>query len=361
MSEDSPQAPDRHEDIRPVVATPPGRHGVWLFAGGLLIAALLLFEALEARRASLTAPATGIPAGEPAASIGSPPELTIPDTAPAVSAPWASWPQATVPRPVVIAPPVTTVIAGATTPGRRTGHPAVLAPTSPVMPAPAAGWPAPPMAAAAPAPWSPSGNSGPSAQPAPKPTGSDKDRVRAAQFENPSTTVPKGTVVQAVLESALDSTRAGFARAIVARDVWSFDGSRVVIQRGSRLTGEYKSDVGAGQSRVLIQWQRLMRPDGVMIELDSPSADPLGRAGIKGSVNTHFFARFGGAILQSALQIGEQLATRAATKDAYILALPGSMPNVTGFVPDKIAPTVKVRQGTSVSVFVARDLDFTGF
>lgn len=190
------------------------------------------------------------------------------------------------------------------------------------------------------------------------PTNTD-ERVTATWFQNPSTTIPKGTVIQAVLESALDSTRAGFARAIVSRDVFGFDGTQVLIPRGSRLVGEYKADLTSGQNRALIQWQRLMRPDGAMINLDSPSADPLGRAGVKGKVNSHFLERFGGAILQSALDIGVQLATRSVSRDAVIVALPGSVQGVTAVTPDKVQPTLKVRQGASVSVFVSRDLDFS--
>lgn len=182
----------------------------------------------------------------------------------------------------------------------------------------------------------------------------------ARWFDYPGTTVPRGTVMQAVLESALDSTRGGFARAIVTRDIYGFDGSRVLVQRGSRILGQYKPDVASGQNRILIQWQRLTRPDGVIIDLDSPSADPLGRAGVKGKVNTHFFERFGGAILQSTLDIGVQLAARSASRGTVVVALPGSVQQATQIVPpQQVQPTIKVKQGTSVSVFVAQDLDFT--
>jgi type IV secretion system protein VirB10 len=185
-------------------------------------------------------------------------------------------------------------------------------------------------------------------------------RVRAGTFENPATTIPQGALIQAVLETALDSTRAGSARAIVSRDVRSFDGSRVLIPRGSRLYGEYKSDLSAGQNRALIQWTRLMRPDGVVVALDSPSADPLGRAGVKGKVNSHFFQRFSGAMLQSVLDIGVGLATRSIADGTVLVGLPGSTQSIVApTAPESVRPTLKVAQGTPVSVFVARDLDFT--
>jgi type IV secretion system protein VirB10 len=122
--------------------------------------------------------------------------------------------------------------------------------------------------------------------------------------------------------------------------------------------------VSSGQKRALVRWLRLTRPDGAIINLDSPAADPLGRAGVEGKVNSHFFARFGGAILQSVLDIGVGLATRSVIddNDTVILGLPGSTQQVTPQVvpqTSQVQPTLRVRQGTSVSVFVARDLDFS--
>src|SRR5690606_17512115 len=139
-------------------------------------------------------------------------------------------------------------------------------------------------------------------------------------------------------------------------DVRSYDGSRVLIPRGSRLYGEYTSDVLAGQNRALVRWQRLTRPDAVIIDLDSPPADPLGGAGVRGKVDTHFFERFGGAILQSILDIGVGVATRSVSDDTVIVGLPGSTQQVTGQqqLLNQVQPTLRVRQGTSVSVFVAR-------
>jgi len=184
------------------------------------------------------------------------------------------------------------------------------------------------------------------------------ERVRAQRFASPGLTVPIGTVMPAVLETALDSTRSGSARAIVQQDVFGFDGSRVLIPRGSRLYGEYKGDLQPGQNRALVTWTRLMRPDGVTIALQSDASDQLGRAGIKGKVDSKFFQRFGGALLQSVLDIGVGIATREAG-DGVFVALPGSTQNVTRVDQSQVTPTLKVKHGTSISVYVARDLDFS--
>nr|WP_114226603.1 TrbI/VirB10 family protein ['Sphingomonas ginsengisoli' Hoang et al. 2012] len=184
-------------------------------------------------------------------------------------------------------------------------------------------------------------------------------RVRAGTLSNKSGTVAQGSMISAVLETALDSNQKGFARALVSRDVKSFDGSRVLVPRGSRLIGEYQSQLSPGERRAGIIWSRIIRPDGVTMELDSPAVDPLGRSGVPASVNTHFFSRLGTALLRTTLDIGTGLATRSS-RSPVIVALPGSLQGTTAATvasPER-PPTLRVRAGKSISVFVARDLDF---
>jgi type IV secretion system protein VirB10 len=171
--------------------------------------------------------------------------------------------------------------------------------------------------------------------------------------------VPQGTLIAAVLETALDSTQPGQTRALVSRDVPNLAGP-VLIPRGSRLYGEYRGQLGAGQKRAMVQWTRLETPDGVTIAIDSPAADQLGRAGIKGKVNSQFISRFGGALLQSAIDIGTIAAARGISDSRFFLPIPGAVQGSTSqLVGQPRRPTLKVKQGTRISVFVARDLDFS--
>jgi len=184
-------------------------------------------------------------------------------------------------------------------------------------------------------------------------------RVHAGRLADKSTTVTQGTLIHAVLETGFDSTRPGFARAVVSRDVRGFDGTRVLIPRGSRVVGEYQADVRPGQSRALIMWTRLIRPDGATIDIGSPASDPVGRGGVKADVNSHFLERFSGAILQSALDVGVNLASRSAD-GSVVVALPNSTLGAGQIIqPTPVTPTLKVKPATSISIFVARDLDFT--
>lgn len=333
------------DDIRPVV--PLARQGNWgliAFGAVLLIGGASLFAALNANRAELEVPRTVATLGEEGTRISAPPPLALP---PEYLGP-AMPPPDSQPGRADLLPPV----------GAAPARPQPPATMHQIAPAPAMPFPPPEPPVGRPpvvfeAPFSPGYPSGG----APQSEGST-ERVTAGRLTNPSHTVPRGTVIPAVLETALDSTRPGAARGLVQRDVHSFDGTRVLIPRGSRLYGEYVSDLASGQNRAMITWTRLLRPDGVTINLDSPASDPLGRAGIKGKVDSKFFERFGGAILQSVLDIGVGIATREAT-NGVIVALPGSTQNVRVTDPQTIQPTLKVRQGTSVSVFVARDLDFS--
>lgn len=211
------------------------------------------------------------------------------------------------------------------------------------------------------------GTGGPAAPPAGANgvAGAENDEaVRATIIKGRASIIPQGAIIDAVLETPLNSDRPGLARAIVSHDAKGFDGSRVLIPRGSRLIGEFRASNAPGLSRVLVTWTRLIRPDGVAIRIGSPATDPLGGAGVAGSVNTHFFERFASAALQSALAIGVNIASQAPNNgnSSIYLGLPAQagqlgqqlVPNVNR------PPTVKVREGTQVAILVARDLDFAG-
>lgn len=192
--------------------------------------------------------------------------------------------------------------------------------------------------------------------------GGDAGAARASLIRNRPGIVAQGEILPATLETPVSTARPGPIRAIVSRDVRGFDGARVLIPRGSRLIGEYRADPAPGRRRVLATWTRLIRPDGVAIRIDSPAADALGGTGMPGRVETHFLARFANAALQSALQIGVNLASRPNNSAVII----GNTAPITGAMGQAIIPgadeppTVLVRPGAAISVFVARDLDFTG-
>jgi type IV secretion system protein VirB10 len=345
-------------DVRPVVRLPrTGPSGVVLAVIAVVMSALL-FWALESRRTSPEEPAVRARAADATGYSTTPPPLYIPlsPLAPQVMPPTSPVLEP-VPgiRPVAIATPVGRVappqVVYMPQPSADMAPPTPQAPvrtsTGPILVVDTAAAPAEPGEGAAPKSGSlgvPSGAVG-------------WARTRASALANRSNTVPQGTIIPAVLETAFNSSRPGFARAIVSRDVRGFDGKRVLIQRGSRIIGDYRSEVRAGQNRALINWTRVIRPDGITIAIGSPTVDPLGGGGIPASVNSHFFERFTSAVLQSAVSLGGTFVTRRSS-DPVVVALPGSQQSLAPAQSYEAVPTLTVPAGKSISIFVANDLDF---
>jgi len=118
--------------------------------------------------------------------------------------------------------------------------------------------------------------------------------VSAKRLLHPDLTIPAGELIPAILEVAINSELPGMIRAVTTRDIYSLTGNNCLIPKGSTLTGQFNSGVVQGQSRLLAVWDRARMPDGIIVTLNSPSTDTLGRSGIDvDHINRHFFQRFG--------------------------------------------------------------------
>lgn len=178
-----------------------------------------------------------------------------------------------------------------------------------------------------------------------------------------------GTLIPAVLQTALSSDLPGQAIAIVRRPVYDTDrGESLLIPQGARLLGRYDSRVVYGQRRMLLAWTRLVLPDGSALDLPAAGAtDGVGRAGLGDKVNNHFARLFGSALLLSAVSAGAQLsqpdngignAGLTASEIAWA-AVGQEMARVTSSVVGReldVPPTLEVRPGFSFNVEVATDL-----
>ncbi|MGN3975150.1 TrbI/VirB10 family protein [Tsuneonella sp. SYSU-LHT278] len=177
--------------------------------------------------------------------------------------------------------------------------------------------------------------------------------AQARAMVNPQTTVTQGTLIPAVLETAINTDVPGYVRAVVSQDVRSFDGTRVLVPRSSRLIGQYQSGLQGGQKRAYVIWTRLIRPDGASVNLASPAVGFDGTTGLEGRVNSHFFRRFGSSMLLSVIG---GLATGGAS---VVLGGGASAAQTAAQQDGQIPPTVRVRAGEPIRVFTARDLDFS--
>ena len=186
--------------------------------------------------------------------------------------------------------------------------------------------------------------------------------VRAQVLPTQRLLLPKGAFLDCTLETAIDSTLPGMTTCVMASDTFGVDGEVVLLERGTKLVGETRGQVQQGAARVFVLWNEARTPTGVIVPLASPGADELGRAGLPGSVDRHFWERFGAAMLVSvidgAIQAGVQssrgnsgtvIVNPSATQDVMTEVLKGTI---------NIPPTVVKQQGDRIQVLVARDLDF---
>ena len=173
----------------------------------------------------------------------------------------------------------------------------------------------------------------------------------------------KGTNIGCTLNTKIITTHPGITRCIVSKDVYSADGKVLLIERGSEIIGEQTTSLLQGQARVFVLWTDIETPHGVKLQIDSPSADSLGASGQEAQVDTHFWKRFGGAIMLSMIDDVMAIASDRATDRQY------RFDNTSDAVEDmaakalentiNIPPTGYVNQGTLVNVMVARDVDFS--
>jgi type IV secretion system protein VirB10 len=191
------------------------------------------------------------------------------------------------------------------------------------------------------------------------------DAAKAGQIGDRRFIVAQGTSIPCILETAMQSDQPGFVSCVIPRDVLSDNGQVVLMEKGTQVVGEYRGGLNQGQTRLHVLWDRAKTPTGVVVTLASAATDGLGRAGVGGIIDNHWWERFGGALLMSVVADG------SASGTAYLKNQAGLQAQQTGQSGNQAAaiaveqsasikPTLHKNQGEMVSIFVARDLDFSG-
>lgn len=174
----------------------------------------------------------------------------------------------------------------------------------------------------------------------------------------------RGTTIPCALKTGINTTLAGFVICTTINDVYSANGKTLLIERGASIFGEQQYSLKQGQERVFVLWTRIDNPSGIFAYLDSPGTDQMGFNGIPGYVETHFWQRFGNAIMLSMIKDFSQIVVNKQSPNNY-----GTTYNNTSQVPQDMAaealrnsinipPTLIVNPATIVHVLVARDVSF---
>lgn len=195
--------------------------------------------------------------------------------------------------------------------------------------------------------------------------GSRPAKRKAYAMGNRNFLLSAGTFIDCANVTRIDSTVAGQLICQVTRDVFSDNGKTVLVERGSRMTGEYVNALQQGQNRLFVVWTTLRTPFGIEVPLDSPGTDPLGGAGLPGKVKTHFWKRFGAAILVSIVDDAGKYATSRRSGGGQTNVNLGSTQDAAGDMAKSvlektidIPPTLYKNHGDRINIIVARDIDF---
>jgi type IV secretion system protein VirB10 len=175
----------------------------------------------------------------------------------------------------------------------------------------------------------------------------------------------RNTMIRCAQATAIRTDRPGLIGCPIAQDVWSDDGTTLLVRKGAMAKGEQRDAVLQGQGVIGAIWDEIDDGD-VHIPLNSPATDPLGAAGIPAYVDEHFWQRFKGALMVSLIgDFGQALANKATGSGQTITFSNSS--NATQDVAAEtlrntinIPPTAYSNQGSVINIFVARDIDLSG-
>ena len=198
-------------------------------------------------------------------------------------------------------------------------------------------------------------------------SGANTPKAVAARTIDENRVISKGAQIDCALTTRLVTDISGFASCIVTANVYSANGRTLLIERMSEVQGEYGAAGQAGQRRVFVLWTRIRMPGGVTIELNSPSTDALGAAGMDGVIDNRWYERIGSAYMLSFFKVilAYEIARNTSTNTTSSATVLQNTTQTSSSLAEKvlsqtinIKPTLYANQGDRVAIYVARDLEF---
>jgi len=191
------------------------------------------------------------------------------------------------------------------------------------------------------------------------------EMARAYLLPDPTLMMTRGKLIRCTVLPAFDTTLTGPVTCVTGEDATGADNKVSLMDRGTICFGQQGGGITHGQRRIGIIWQRCETPQHALVPFNSGATDPLGRPGIPGTVDNHFWDRFGGAIALSLItDVGPYLiATRQRGDNNTTVSFP-SMSEPKDVVSEvikstvDIAPTITGPQGAEVFIYLAHDIDF---
>jgi type IV secretory pathway VirB10-like protein len=190
-------------------------------------------------------------------------------------------------------------------------------------------------------------------------------QTTAAKLGDRSLLLARGSFVPCVLETQLFTNVPGECRCVLPEDIYSDDGSTVLMEKGSTVAGVYGNTIKPGDSRIAVIWNRIKTVRGMVVEVDSPAADGVGTMGVDGHVDNHWPKRIGAALLLSLIDDAVTIEVAKQSEGATSTARPTSTADTTKSMSEQvlqstinIPPTITKNRGARLMIYVKRDLWF---
>lgn len=196
----------------------------------------------------------------------------------------------------------------------------------------------------------------------------------AQPLSNPDMLLVRGTYIRCVMETRIVTDIPGFTSCVVTEPVYSINGRRLLLPKGSKISGTYETDNINGP-RVAVVWDRITTPTGIDVNMASPGVDNLGGAGHPGDYNAHWASRISSALFISLISDAFKYAgakhgptSTTVTNSGNEVVQPyesntaRTMERMANQVVDRAMnrpPTVTINQGSIVNIYVAKDVDFS--
>ena len=200
-------------------------------------------------------------------------------------------------------------------------------------------------------------------------------KVNMAQYQrNPDTLLVRGTYIRCVLETRIITDYPGYTSCIVTEPVYSINGRKLLLPKGSKALGRYEGEPTG--PRVAVIWDRITTPNGLDLTLVGPGVDNLGGAGHPGDYNGHWFSKMSSALMISLISDAFKYAaaengpqTDSVTTGGAVVTQP--FESNTAKTMERLAnqalgkalsrpATVTINQGVVLNIYVAGDVDFSG-
>lgn len=205
-------------------------------------------------------------------------------------------------------------------------------------------------------------------------TATQTPSARPTFLANADVKMTRGTYLRCIMETRIVTDMQGFTSCVVTESVYSVNGRRLLVPRGSKIFGQYNAREFIN-NRVAVMWDRILTPEGIDITLSAPGVDNLGSAGTPGDYDGHWAQRISSALLISLLSdtfkyAGEKYGPESTAVTGSGVAVSQPFQSNTARTVQRLAdqavsdnlrrsPTVTVNQGSMINIYVTQDVDFS--